>query len=168
MDSRLLPQALALHTEIRDQLRLAYPEIADDALRDTVEGLSDLSQILATMVRSYLDDAALATALRGRISEMEGRLARIEMRVDKKRGLVASVMERADMKTLREPEFTVSTRPTPRPLVIIDEAEIPEEFWKPQPSKLDRKRLLVALSSGQAVNGAALGNAGVTIAVRTS
>jgi hypothetical protein len=162
------PQVLAAHQSLRDWLRAEFPDIDDEALRDTLEGISELPALVAAIIGSYLDDVALATALRSRASDMQGRLARLEDRVEKKRALVASVMERADIKKLTEPEFTVSLRPTPAPLIIIDEADIPDTFWKPQPPKLDRKGLLAALNTGKTVAGATLGNGGVTIAVRTS
>jgi hypothetical protein len=76
-------------------------------------------------------------------------------------------MERADIKKLSEPDFTASLRPTPAPLIILDEALIPGDFWKPQPAKLDRRGLAVALGEGRRVPGATLGNGGSTIAVRT-
>ena len=41
------------------------------------------------------------------------------------------------------------------------------EFWKPQPAKLDRQRLLAMLKAGQAVPGAVLGEAGCSLVVRT-
>ena len=53
-------------------------------------------------------------------------------------------------------------------IVIEDEEGIPASYWKPQPPKLDRRGLLAALTAGQAVPGAHLGNGGVTLVVRTS
>ena len=76
-------------------------------------------------------------------------------------------MERADIKKLSEPDFTASLRPTPAPLIILDEALIPADYWKVQPAKLDRRGLAVALGEGRPVPGATLGNGGSTIAVRT-
>jgi hypothetical protein len=76
-------------------------------------------------------------------------------------------MERADLRKLTEPDFTVSLRPTPPPLVVTEETAIPATYWKPQPPKLDRKSLISALNSGIQVSGAILGNGGMTIAVRT-
>ena len=61
----------------------------------------------------------------------------------------------------------ISLRSTNPPLVVIEEKQIPEAFWKPQPAKLDRQGLLSALKDGLDVPGVALGNGGVTIAVRT-
>jgi len=50
---------------------------------------------------------------------------------------------------------------------VVDEDLVPEAFWKPQPPKLDRQGLIAALAAGRDVPGAILGNAPMTIAVRT-
>jgi hypothetical protein len=162
-----LPLALIVHEHFRALLQEQFPDIDDEALRDTLEGISDLPEMVATVLRSHLDDLALATALRSRLVDMQERLSRIEGHAEKKRILVASVMERADLLKLTEPEFTVSLRPTPQPLVVTAESDIPATYWKPQPPKLDRSALLAALKAGECVQGASLGNGGVTIAVRT-
>lgn len=164
---RNLPQVIATHQSFRDRLMAEFPNIDAETLRDTLEGLSNLPEMVAAIVRSSLDDITLATALRGRISDMQERLGRIEERAEKKRAFVASVMEQADLRQLTEPDFTVSLRPTPCPLVVTAENEIPEAYWKPQSPKLDRKALIAALNGGERVPGANLGNGGVTIAVRT-
>ena len=157
----------AAYDNIREHLRQEVPHIDDETLRDTLEGISGFPEMVAAIVRSQLDDSALAAALRSRLADMQERLCRIEGRAEKKRALVASVMERADLRKLAEPDFTVSLRPTPQPLVVTAESEIPATFWKPQPPKLDRSALTSALKSGERVPGASLGNGGMTIAVRT-
>jgi hypothetical protein len=152
---------------LRQQLMVEFPEIDDHTLRDTVEGLTNLPELLARILRSHLDDLALLAALRTRILDMQERFARLEVRADKKRALVASVMERADIKKLTEPDFTASLRQVAPGLVVVDERAIPDPFWRPQPPKLDRKGLLAALNAGQIVPGASLGNGSTTITVRT-
>jgi hypothetical protein len=165
--NRSLFHALTAHEHWRALLQERFPEIDDEALRDTVEGVSDLPEIVATILRSHLDDLSLATALRSRLADMQERLSRIADRAEKKRALVASVMERADLRKITDPEFTASLRSTPPPLVITAEGDIPSTYWKPQAPKLDRGSVLAALKAGQFVPGATLGNGGVTIAVRT-
>jgi len=124
---------LSHHRSIEEWLHHEFPDEDDDTLRDTLEGLSTLPEALAATLRSHLDDVALAEALRARLWEMQGRLSRIEGRAEKKRTLVASVMERADLRKLTEPDFTVSLRPTPPPLVVTAESEIPAAYWAPTP-----------------------------------
>ena len=111
--------------------------------------------------------AAGAPTAKTFILDMQERFARLEFRADKKRALVASVMERADIKKLTEADFTASLRQVPPGVVVLDEGAIPEPFWRPQPPKLDREGVFAALNAGQAVPGASLGNGGTTVAVGT-
>jgi|SRR5215469_4108212 len=159
--------SIAEYESIRDQLRDTHPDVDERTLADTVEGITSLHEILAAVVRGYLEDLSLVAALGMRIEEMQGRLARFEARAEKKRALVTQVMERAELNKLQEPDFTVSLRAVPPGLVVSDETAIPADYWKPQPPKLDKKGLLAGLNAGQAIPGAALGNGGTTIAVRT-
>ncbi len=131
---------------------------------DTLEGMTSLTEILAEVLRSCLEDQSLASALRSRVSDMQERCARFDERARKKRELVCTVMEEADLKKLMEPDFTVSLRPARAPLMIIDEATIPGDYWRPQPAKLDRMGLISALGAGRDIAGAVLGNPPMTIA----
>ncbi len=158
---------LSHHQYLRDKLQEEFPDADEETLRDTLEGMTNLTDMLGAVLRSQLDDLDLTAALRARIADMQERLARIDVRAAKKRELVISTMERADIRKITEADFTVSLRPTPPPLVLVDEKEIPEDFWKPQPAKLDRQGLIAALKAGSDVPGATLGNSALTISVRT-
>ena len=158
---------LTHHRYLRERLEATFPDADEETLRDTLEGLSNLPEMIAAVVRSELEDKALAKGLRGRIGEMEDRLGRFEERAGKKREMAREAMERADIQKITEPDFTVSLRSVQPPLVIVEEKEIPEEFWRPQPAKLDRQRLRLALASSKGVPGAVFGNAGRTLTVRT-
>ena len=157
---------LQLHEYLREKLLKEFPETDEETLSDTLEGLTNLHEKLAAVIRSQQEDSVLATALKARIKEMQERHARFEDRVIKKRELVTTVMDRAGITKIAESDFTASLRPTPRPLVISDDREIPETYWKPQDPKLDRKRLIADLKSDETIPGAYLGNGGVTVSVR--
>ncbi len=158
---------LAHHAFLRQRLKADFPDADDETLRDTLEGLTNLNEMLVEMTRSYLDDKALATALRQRIDETRQRLSRFEEAADKKRSLIAAVMDRAEIKMIKEADFTMSCRQAPPSLTIVEEDQLPAEFLVPQPPKLDRRRLLQSLKDGETVPGAALSNGGITISVRT-
>jgi hypothetical protein len=155
------------HERLRAQLLSDFPDADDQTLQDTLEGLSDLPDMLAAVLRSQLEDLMSAKALRGRIAEMETRLARFERRAEKKRQLVTTVMEHAQLRKIVQPDFTASLRRTPPGLRVYDEGRIPNSFWRPEPAKLDRRAVLAALKAGQDINGAALDNGSMTLAVRT-
>jgi predicted RNA-binding protein len=163
-----LARSLAEHAYLREHLLAAYREAIDEAtLRDTLEGISSLPEALAAVVRSYLDDLMIAAALGMRIGDMQERLARIEARVEKKRVTITGVMEKGDIRKLEQPDFTASLRAVPPGLVVADEKLIPEDYWRPQPAKLDKRGLLTALNGGASIPGVGLGNSGTTLSVRT-
>ena len=157
---------LQLHEYLQEKLQTEFPEIDEETLSDTLEGLTNLHDKLAAVIRSQQEDSVLASALKERIKEMQERYARFEDRVTKKRELVTTVMDRAGITKIAESDFTASLRQTPRPLVISDDREIPDTYWKPQDPKLDRKKLIADLNSNEMIPGACLGNGGVTISVR--
>ncbi len=158
---------LTYHEYLREQIRNEFPDIDEETLADTLEGLTNLNEMLGAVVRSHLDDMAMVDALKSRVADMQDRLSRISKRADKKREIVTSVMEQADLKKLAEADFTLSLRATSAPLVVTEEESIPEPYWRPQAPKLDRQGLIAALKSGEHVPGAALGNPRMAIAIRT-
>lgn len=165
--SNPLMHELAIHEYLREQLTERFPEADEETLSDTMEGLTSLHEKLGAVIRSQLEDRTLSKALRARIEEMQERSRRLEYRVEQKRDLVTTVMERAQIKKIVEPDFSVHMRQGPRPLVISDEAVIQEEYWRPQPPKLDRKKLIDDLKNGASLAGACLGNGSPNISVRT-
>jgi hypothetical protein len=76
-------------------------------------------------------------------------------------------MSEADLRKIEQPDFTASARAGAPALLVVAESEIPERYWLPQPPKLDRQCLLVALKQGDDVTGAQLSNPKQVLSVRT-
>jgi len=163
----------ALHTEIyryqlvRDRLLESWPTLDAETLQDTLEGITDLHEMIAAVIRSALVDEALQVGLRTRIEDMRQRLTRLAERGLKKRQLALEAMNEAGLKKLEQPDFTASARLGAPPLVVITDQAIPEVYWIPQPPRLDRQTLTSDLRRGDEVPGACLGNAVPILAVRT-
>jgi len=155
------------HQLLKQRILMAYPGLDDETLADTLEGITNLHEMIAAVIRSALVDEALHAGLRTRLEDMRQRLTRLEERGAKKRQLALEAMCEAGLKKLEEPDFTASARAGPPLLVIVAEPEIPEPYWVPQPPKLDRQSLLADLKRGGVIQGAQLGNPKPCLAVRT-
>lgn len=151
---------------IRDRLKTEDPNIDEQTLADTVEGLTNLHEILEAIIRSALQDEALATGLKGRISDMQGRLDRLQDRASKRRQIAKDVMVELDLKKIIVPDFTVSIRAGNPGLMVIDEAAVPPIYWEPGQPRLRRQVLAADLKQGEDVPGATLSNPEPILSVR--
>jgi Siphovirus Gp157 len=133
--------ATLTYRTIRDRLRAQDPQIDEQTLADTVEGLADLHEILMAVIRAALADQALATGLEGRIGEMLARRDRLQDRAAKRRQIAKDVMIELDLKKLSAPDFTASIRPGIPALMVIDEAAVPSIYWEPREPRLNRQGL---------------------------
>ena len=151
----------------RERLLATWPEIDSNTLADTLEGITDLHEIIAAIIRSALVDEALHGGLRSRLEDMKTRLARLEERGAKKRQLALDAMSEVGLRKLEQPDFTASARAGSPSLVVVAEDAIPKSYWVPQPPKLDRQSLLAELKRGDEVPGTQLSNPRPTLSVRT-
>jgi hypothetical protein len=152
---------------IRDRIKAEDPLLDDQTLADTVEGLTDLHEILTAIIRAALTDQALATGLKGRIGDMQGRLERLEDRAAKRRQIAKDVMVELDLKKLAAPDFTASIRPGMPALMVIDEAAVPSIYWEPREPRLNRQGLVADLKQGAEITGVVLSNPEPVLSVRT-
>jgi hypothetical protein len=166
-----MPSPLSVETAnyqlLRKRLLADCPVLDEETLLDTLEGITDLHEMIAAIIRSALVDEALQTGLRSRLGEMKKRLSRLEERAAKKRQMALEAMCEVGLKKLEEPDFTASARSGAPALVVVSDTAIPENYWLPQAPKLDRQSLLAALKRGDAVPGAQLSNPKPCLSVRT-
>jgi hypothetical protein len=158
--------AIAYRT-IRDRIKAQDPQIDEQTLADTVEGLTNVHEILAAIVRAALADEALATGLKTRIAEMQDRLARLQDCAVKRRKIARDAMVELDIKKITAPDFTVSIRPGMPSLLVLDEAAVPSIYWEPVAPRLNRQGLLSQLKEGADIKGVALSDPEAVLSVRT-
>jgi hypothetical protein len=162
-----------LHTEVRryqlvrERIVQEFPSTDDETIRDTLEGITDLHEMIAAAIRSALVDEALHAGLCCRVNDMKERLSRLELRATKKRQLALEAMTEVGLAKLEQPDFTASARAGSPALVVVAEETIPDAYRVPQPPKLDRQALLAELKRGAGIPGVQLSNPQPVLMVRT-
>lgn len=159
--------AAVQYQALRDRLRAHDPELDEETLADTLEGITDLHEILAEIVRAALADEAMASGLQQRMGTMAERLDRLHYRAAKRREIARDVMVESEIKKVSAPDLTLIIRPGTPALVVIDESAVPGEFWEAQNPRLNRQRLLADLKQGVAIQGVELSNPQPVLTVRT-
>src|SRR6516165_2644486 len=167
MSVAILTSELYAYKRLRRRLLDEYPDLDDETIRDTLEGITNLHELISELIRSAIVDEALQAGLRTRLEEMRARLGRLAERGLKKRQLALEAMNEVGLKKLEQPDFTASARIGSPALVVTSEQAIPSDYWVPQPPKLDRQGLTADLRRGKEVPGACLGNANPILVVRT-
>ena len=161
-----LTHSLGIYQTIRDRIIALEADIDEATLADTLEGLTDIHEVLAAIVRSALLDEALAEGLKGHIQLLQGRLQRLTERGTERRRIARDAMVEVDIKKIAAPDFTVSVRSGSPSLLVIDEGAIPEPYWEPREPRLNRADLLADLKRGVDVPGSHLSNPEPVLSVR--
>lgn len=168
MNQHQLASAAGAYALIRERIKAAEGDAIDDVtLADTVEGLTDLHEILSAVVRSALVDQAHVEGVKGYISAMQERVSRLEERVSGKRRIVRDVMANLSLNRVAAPDFTISLRMGQPSLEIVSEPDIPQAYWKQREPVLNRAALISDLKAGVQITGATLLDPEQIIAIRT-
>jgi hypothetical protein len=166
VSAEILRPEVSHYLILTDQLKGLYQDIDDETLLDTLEGISELPELIRALVRSSLDDDVLIAALKQRIEDMQARLSRLKDRFERKRELACWAMSNAEISKMEAEDFTLSLRQGPPRVEVTDEEKIPGEYFIPQRPKLDRAGLTSALKRGDVIPGTILIAGEPHIAVR--
>lgn len=113
----------------------------------------------------------MGAALKIRIAELEERLGRIEAAQERKRAIAVHAMQEFGIKRISAPEFTANIIPSPCKVIITNEAELPEGYWRqkpPPPPEPDRNLIKSVIQGGGTVPGAVLSNPSYHVTIRRS
>jgi len=186
--SREIQAARAIVAGIRNMI----PEEDLSLLLDTLEGETNLLEAIDLALAEIDETEALISGLKEKESQFTARRRAMEERVRRFRGLIEQAMAVAEQERLRRPTATLTLRKLPIDVVVLSEADIPADFFVPQPPpppKLDKKALKQALEAREAklsfaaslddpeervkalaaippIPGATLDNGGVSLQVR--
>ena len=117
-------------------------------LADTLEGETNLFEAFDTALAEIDETDILISGLKEKEAQFNKRRRAMEERVRRFRSLIEQAMAITDMLKLRRPAATLTLRKLPPDVVVTTEADIPSEFFVPQPPpppKLDKAALREAL-----------------------
>lgn len=153
---------------IRSSLAALGEEGDDQLLLDSIEGETDFFEVLDKLLERRAESLAHAEGLGLVIDRLKARQERFEKAADVDRTLIEQALLTAELEVkITRPIGTLFLSRRAPKAEILEEADIPAEFWKPAEPKLDKKAVLDALKAGQTVPGAALSNSAPTLTIRT-
>jgi hypothetical protein len=155
-----LPSSHAIQNAVvaAQQAISALPDDEDYGLLiSTVEGESDVLEVIDRVVEAAIADAKLVELARERAR-------RIEERAKRTRNVALQIIEALGISPLERPLFTASVS-YHRELGSLNEAELPDEWFRRAPDKI---AIAKALRAGQDIPGASLGNDQPRLTIRTA
>ena len=154
---------------VRARLLQDDPDLASDetALWDTLDGETDVFDLIRRLARFTLDAEATAAAAKERADNINARRQRYERRAHHARQAMFGMLDALGETKLEDAEFTVSLRVGRPSVIITDEAELPEPFVKVTRSP-DKTAIAAALKAGGAVPGAEMANGMPTLTLKST
>lgn len=141
---------------------LQNEEIDEYTVNDTIEsmGADEKVENYCKIIKQFQADADMFKAECDRIA---ARKKTAENAIERMKTALLDFMQASKQEKIKAGTFSVSTATT-KAVNIIDETQIPEQYLKPQPAKIDKAEISKALKNGEIVAGAELiENKGVRI-----
>ena len=170
MTSPVMAQARIV-AELRERLKAEHGlDDGDEVLEDTLEGASDLPEMLAALCRRAARDEEFAEAVKRIIKDNQERAARFVCRAVAARAEIAWAMQEAGIKKIPSdalPDMTVTLRDGVPAIRIENEELVPDAYCTIEiVRKPDKAKIREALEAGELIAGAALGNAAPVLMMR--
>ena len=136
-----------------------------DLVLDTIEGETDLLEIMAWLLRKLGDEDYMQDGITARIADLQTRRRDSEGRSERLRDTLLRCVEATGEKSVRLAEATLSVANRVPGIATIDEALLPETFFRVE-RKASRTAINAALKAGEEVPGVTLSNGGSSLTVR--
>lgn len=143
---------------LRESIIRDHPDIDDDTLVDTLDGMTGAADLVERLLMDSEEDKAMAAGLKDHIAALTRRKERLADRAAKRKAAALALMQELGLKKLSRPAFTATVAAGPAAARITDEAALPSWAWRPQPAVLDTQTIRARLLAGEEVPGAALSN----------
>ncbi len=136
-----IKEQLVEWNKVKDQIEQSDGDIDTQTLMDTLEGATNLKEVLSDM-EEYVDEInGDITAINERIKKLNERKNRFNKKAETIRGMMLMAMDIAGMKEIRSPFATICVKKKPTRIEVVDDKELPARFWVSQDPVLDKKAL---------------------------
>lgn len=162
---------MKINLAIIQDVALALAEYRDDEdlFLDTLDGETDVIDIVDMLIEQAHEAEALASAIKAREQALKVRRERLEKRVEVARDGIVKVLAAADLKKLERPSATVSRRAGSVSVEIFDGLEIPTQLLTEKITySPDKKAIKAMLEAGEVVPGARLTTGQETLTMRVA
>jgi hypothetical protein len=166
-----------LSKEIEDAravLSLCANILGDDteAKRDTVEGETQLHEMLRYAMARVLECETMVASLKTIEKRVNERRKRLEGQADSLRTVIQLALEVGELPKFETDIGKALLAATAPSLLVTDEFLVPPEFWKRKDPELDKRALLAEVKAAhanrEAIPGATLTEPGQTLSLRFS
>lgn len=141
----------------------------DDTYLDTLDGETDVLDILDAEIAAMQADDALAEAILAQEKALKTRRERLEMRAGAHKRNLLMLLSHASLKKAERPLATVSIRPGSLSVRIVDEADIPTQLMREKVTRSpDKTAIKAQIEAGETVPGAELVRGENTVSVRVA
>jgi hypothetical protein len=165
----MLANEVARVADLRAALDAGNVDLDANEWLDAIEGETDFQEAIEQIALAVLETQGQIVGIKHQEERLAARRKRLADLETTLKGIAHAAMDRATVKNIKRPAVTVSVKAVPKAIAAgLDEAEIPSEYFEPQPPKLNRKKLLEDLKDGKEIPGARLNNGGSTIQMRFS
>lgn len=166
-DARIpINRAAAHHALLREKLLRDFDlDENDEALPDTLDGISDFKELCAAALREARRREEYAAGIKSIIDENKARQKRHEEAAERIRASVLAAMIEAGEKKIEAPDMTVSVRAGKPKLVMLDDA--PRDWCRVKEIvEPDKPRITAAIEAGEFIEFAKLSNAEPSLTIR--
>jgi len=125
----------------------------EEALRSLEGEITDKLDSMAQIVKGC---AADIDYIKEEKKRLDGKQKVLESKADRLKRYMQEQMEIAGLDKVKGTHYTVGIQPNPPSLEVVDEKQIPKEYFIPQDPKLDRDGIKKALKWGVVVPGVKL------------
>ena len=139
----------------------------EETYSDTLEGETNVMDLLDGEIAAMQFDEALAEAIKAQEDALRVRRERVSMRAEAHKKNLKLILKHAVLQKAERPRATVSIRPGSLSVRIVDEAEIPSQLMREKVTRApDKAAIKAQIEAGVEVPGAVIERGDDTVSVR--